>query len=593
MSTAEQDLELRQALILYATETGTAKDVADRVARECRRIHIQSRVLSMDAYSTEDLVSETLVIFIVSTTGSGSEPRTMTLLWKKLLLSSLPPDLLEDVRFTVFGLGDSAYEKFCWPAKRLTRRLESLGAVRLCECAEGDEQHILGIDGALEPWLRTLSNSLLKIIPLPPGTDFIPSDQVHPARVSLVTCSDSQTTMADAPLNYGADYFWATVKCNTRMTASDWYQDVRHIELDLDDSIEYSPGDVAVIHPIANADEVEIFLAQMGWGNFADDVLEIKHVYEDQSLPDYLPRYSTLRKIFTNYLDFNAVPRRVFFQYLRHFTSDETEKERLSEFLSLEHADELYDYCFRVRRTIQEVLSEFRNVHIPRDYIFDVFPPLRPRQFSIASSVKKHPRSIHLCVAMVRYKTKLKVPRRGVCSTYLAQLRAGERFRMKITKGFIQLPANDVPIICVGPGTGIAPMRAVIEERIQAKAHDNTLYFGCRSAQKDQHYASEWREYLAEHKLTYRVACSRDGAEGAKRTYVQDLITEDAARIWKLLDERKACVFISGSSNKMPAGVKASLKHAVMTHGSRSEQEASRFILDLERDIRLIEECWS
>lgn len=110
--------------------------------------------------------------------------------------------------------------------------------------------------------------------------------------------------------------------------------------------------------------------------------------------------------MFGRYLDFNAVPRRTFFRYLRYFTSDEAEKERLDEFLSLEHAveihhnillylyidalmqDELYDYCFRVRRTIQEVLSEFRNVRIPMDYIFDVFPPLRPRQFSIASSPK-------------------------------------------------------------------------------------------------------------------------------------------------------------------------------------------------------------
>ncbi|KAJ3844483.1 flavoprotein-like protein [Lentinula raphanica] len=99
---------------------------------------------SMDDYSTEDLFSETLVICIVSTTGSGLEPRAMTMLWKKLLLSDLPPDLLDNLCFTVFGLGNSAYERFCWLAKRLTRRFESLGAVRLCECAEGDEQHILG-----------------------------------------------------------------------------------------------------------------------------------------------------------------------------------------------------------------------------------------------------------------------------------------------------------------------------------------------------------------------------------------------------------------------------------------------------------------
>ncbi|KAJ3742934.1 hypothetical protein DFH05DRAFT_1498607 [Lentinula detonsa] len=583
----------RQALILYATETGTAQEVADRVARECRRVHIQSRVISMDAYPAEDLLTETLVIFIVSTTGSGAEPRSMTVFWKKLLVSNLPPDLLEDVHFTVFGLGDTAYEKFCWPAKRLTRRLEGLGAFKLCECAEGDEQHILGIDGAFEPWLRTLSNALLELMPLSPGLHIIPSGQTPSARVSLKTYSDHQLTLND-PLEYDNEYHSATVKCNTRITSQDWHQDVRHIELEFEDDIEYSPGDVALLHPIVNEDEVESFLSQMGWGNFADDLLEINHVYTDQSLPDHLPRYSTLRSIFSRYLDFNAVPKRTFFEYICHFTSDEAEKERLTEFLSSEHADELYDYCFRVRRTIQEVLSDFRHVRVPKDYIFDVFPPLRPRQFSIASSLKKHPRSIHLCVAMVKYKTKLKIPRRGVCSMYISRLRPGHQLRIGILKGFIRLPTNNgVPIICIGPGTGVAPMRAVIEERIQTQAYDNTLYFGCRSAEKDQHYASEWQEYSADYNLTYRIACSRDGPEGVKKTYVQDLMIEDAARIWKLLDELGAYVFISGSSNKMPAAVKAALRHAVMTCGSRSEEEAFQYTLELEKNMRLIEECWS
>ncbi|KAJ4480982.1 hypothetical protein J3R30DRAFT_3462879 [Lentinula aciculospora] len=586
-------VDLRQALILYATETGTAQEVADRVARECRRIHICSQVLSMDAYSAEDLISEILVIFIVSTTGSGAEPRAMTVLWNKLLRSDLPPDLFEDVHFTVFGLGDTAYEKFCWPAKRLARRLEGLGAHKLCEGAEGDEQHLLGIDGALEPWLKTLSSSLLELMPLPTGLDIVPSDQTPPARISLVNSTNPQVTTID-PLEHDNDYRLATVKCNTRTTAQDWNQDVRHIELDFVDDIQYSPGDVVVIHPITHADEVEKFLTQMGWGNLADELLEIHHVYKDQSLPDHLSHFSTLRTIFSRYLDFNAVPRRSFFGYLRYFTSDGAEKERLDEFLSPEHADELYDYCFRVRRTIQEVLSEFRNVRIPKNYIFDIFPPLRPRQFSIASSVKKHPRSIHLCVAMIKYKTKLKIPRRGVCSTYLAQLQPGQELRIRTLKGLLRLPSdNNIPIICVGPGTGVAPMRAVIEERIQRKAFGNTLYFGCRSSKKDQHYASEWQLYSANHELIYRVACSRDGPEGVKRTYVQDLIIEDAARIWKLLDEDGAHVFISGSSNKMPAAVKAALIHAIITCASRSEEQASQYIFDLEKNRRLIEECWS
>jgi sulfite reductase alpha subunit-like flavoprotein len=132
------------ALILYATETGTAQAVADRIALECRRIHFQARVSDISAYPAPTLISEPLIIFVVSTTASGVEPRSMMPLWSLLLRADLPEDLFDETLFTVFGLGDSAYEKFCWPAKKLARRMVGLGAGEICERGEGDEQHPLG-----------------------------------------------------------------------------------------------------------------------------------------------------------------------------------------------------------------------------------------------------------------------------------------------------------------------------------------------------------------------------------------------------------------------------------------------------------------
>ncbi|KAG6843071.1 hypothetical protein H0H87_008161, partial [Tephrocybe sp. NHM501043] len=134
----------RSLLILYATETGNAQDVADRIARQCRRIAFQCRVKSIDAFSAPALLSEPLIIFVISTTGSGTEPRAMSALWAQLLRADLPPDLFEDLAFAVFGLGDTAYDKFCWAAKKLARRLTGLGAHEICERGEGDEQHQLG-----------------------------------------------------------------------------------------------------------------------------------------------------------------------------------------------------------------------------------------------------------------------------------------------------------------------------------------------------------------------------------------------------------------------------------------------------------------
>ncbi|XP_006455610.1 hypothetical protein AGABI2DRAFT_210044 [Agaricus bisporus var. bisporus H97] len=584
------DMPERRLLILFATETGTAQDIADRIARESRNLLFKSQVVSVDCYTLENLVEEDFVIFVVSTTGSGVEPRAMTPMWNMLLSANLPPDLFEDLSFAVFGLGDTSYDKFCWPAKMLSKRLRSLGATEVCERGEGDEQHPFGIDGAFEPWLTKLSDTISDLYPLPNDIAVIPTPQIPESRVILKS-SDS-TGESKLPSSPGS--LSATIISNRRMTAKGWNQDVRHIQIQLEKDVDYLPGDLAIIHPIASSQEVEDVLDSLGWTSIADEPLSIQRRLEDQSLPASLPETFTMRTLFSHHLDFNAMPRRTFFQYLRNFNSDETEREKLDEFLSKEGADELYEYCYKVKRTIREILSEFRKSSIPQNYVFDVFPFLRPRQFSIASSAKAHKRQVHLCAAIVKYKTQLKVPRKGVCTTYLSNLGPGSKLQVEIQRGLLKLPPSiNTPVICVGPGTGIAPMRAIIEERLNLGSQSNTLYFGCRSATKDEHYADEWRRYSETCGLTYRVAHSRDGPEGVKRTYVQDLIEQDSYRIWKLLEDEKAWVYISGSSNKMPAGVRAALAKTLEKEGGYSEEDSKKYVEGMVREGRLIEECWS
>ncbi|CAL1697805.1 unnamed protein product [Somion occarium] len=583
----------RAITILYATETGNAQDLAERLAHHCRRLQFTPTVFSIDAYSPEELISETLMVFIISTAGSGKEPRTMSTFWNMLLRSDLPSDLFEDLDYAVFGLGDSTYEKFCWPAKLLSRRLASLGAREILPRGEGDEQHHLGSDGAFGPWLLKLSKVLLHLHPLPEGTEVPPGDTLPPPRVTLTPGVPAEDI--PEPLFKDKRYHLATIKQNDRMTAPDWYQDVRHLEFEFDEDVYYEPGDVAVIHPHVPAVDVESFLSSMGYANIADEPFTIEHNFPDQSLPDHLPETATLRQLFTRYLDITAVPKRSFFSTLRHFTTDELEREKLDEFLSEEGADDLYDYAQRVRRTIREVMEEFRSAKVPKEYVFDLFPHLRPREFSIASSVLRNPRRAELCVAIVQYRTKLRIPRRGVATTYLAALQPGDKIPVGIKKGgLITLPKDvHTPVICIGPGTGIAPARAIIEERTRQGSKENTLYQGCRSVSKDQHYRAEFEALASEGKLVYRVAPSRDSPEGVKRTYVQDLIAEDAKRIWELVGESGAWVYISGSSNKMPAGVKAAIRDAIREYGGKSEDEAAEYVATMEREGRLIEDCWS
>ncbi|KAH8996771.1 riboflavin synthase domain-like protein [Lactarius akahatsu] len=588
--------------IIYATETGNAQDYAGRIACYCRRAHFRCRVFDVDKYPLPEIVSERIAIFVVATSGTGKEPRTMTPFWKSLLRSDLPPDFFDDLHYAVFGLGDSSYEKFCWPAKKLTRRLEQLGARSICPRAEGDTQHTLGTDGAFQPWVSTLVHGLLKLLPLPPHLSLLPAEELPTPRVTILPATREDLQNELDPLLGDDRYHTFEITINERITADDWHQEVRHLVFRCSDVLAYDPGDVAVVHPKASLADVDSFLVTMGWSNVADDPIRMQHVFEDQSLPDHLPRVSTLRSLFTSHLDINAVPKRSFFRVLKHFAADEREREKLEEFSSPDGAEELYEYATRLRRTIREVVAEFRSVRVPRDYIFDVFPPLRAREFSIASSALVHPHEVHLCVAIIDYKTKLKARRRGVGTSFLASLPVGATLRLGITNGLLALPPDPAtPVICVGPGTGVAPARAVLEARVHVGAEDNTLYFGHRASGKDAHYSHEWTALAESGKLTYRVTASRDGPEGTRRVYVQDLIRQDAKRVWGLVHDKRAWVYISGCalqsltffSNKMPAGVRAALVEIARDEGKMGEEEARAYVARMEKEERLFEECWS
>jgi len=170
----------------------------------------------------------------------------------------------------------------------------------------------------------------------------------------------------------------------------------------------------------------------------------------------------------------------------------------------------------------------------------------------------------------------------------------GDTIPIGISRGFVTLPDDPTtPIICIGPGTGVAPMRAIIQHRLKLGGKENTLYFGCRSASKDQHYAIEWKHCAKFNDLKYRLAASRDGPEGVRRIYVQHLIEQDAEHIWDVVGKKGGWVYISGSSNKMPMAVKAAIKNAATKVGNMSDEEATDFLCSMELSGRLIEETWN
>ncbi|NXF11395.1 NDOR1 oxidoreductase, partial [Smithornis capensis] len=469
--------------------------------------------------------------------------------WRFLFRKNLPPGSLCQLDYAVLGLGDSSYPRFNFVAKKLHKRVLQLGGNPLLPVALGDDQHDLGPlaasgpAGAEELWHGVTMLPCCPPHSLPPKytLHYLPEDSPHP---------DSDLLQPTAPRAVPCELhpFAARVVSNQRVTAQSHFQDVRLIEFDITGSgITFSAGDVVMIQPQNCPEDVQQFCQLLRLD--PDRRFVLKPTEPGTSLPPLLPQPCTIRHLVTHYLDISCVPRRSFFELLSYFSTNELEREKLQEFSSAQGQEELYSYCNRPRRTTLEALWDFPHTTcaIPADYLLDLIPRIRPRAFSIASSLLAHPDRIQILVAVVRYKTRLSKPRRGLCSTWLASLNPEQgdvRVPLWVKKGGMKFPADPAtPVIMIGPGTGVAPFRAAIQERVAQGRRGNCLFFGCRQKSKDFYCQAEWEELVAQGFLTLFTAFSRDQEE---KVYVQHRIQENRRLVWELLSSGNAHIYLAG-----------------------------------------------
>nr|XP_013809939.1 PREDICTED: NADPH-dependent diflavin oxidoreductase 1 isoform X3 [Apteryx mantelli mantelli] len=559
----------RKLLILFGSQTGTAQDTAERIGREAKRRHFQCRVEALDSYDVANLINELLVVFVCATTGQGDPPDNMKMFWRFLFRKNLPPSSLCQMDYAVLGLGDSSYPKFNFVAKKLHKRVLQLGGNPLLPVALGDDQHDLGL-----PPKYTLH--------------YLAEDSSR---------SDGGLLQPTAPRAVPSELhpFAARMVSNQRVTAESHFQDVRLIEFDVTGSgITFSAGDVVMIQPQNSPEDVQQFCQLLRLD--PDRHFVLKPSEPGTALPALLPQPCTIRHLVTHYLDISCVPRRSFFELLSSFSPNELEREKLQEFSSAQGQEELYSYCNRPRRTTLEALWDFPHTTcaIPPEYLLDLIPRIRPRAFSIASSMLAHPNRIQILMAVVQYKTRLSKPRRGLCSTWLASLNPqyeDVRVPLWVKKGGMKFPADpDTTVIMIGPGTGVAPFRAAIQERVAQGRRGNCLFFGCRQKSKDFYCQLEWEELVTKGFLMLFTAFSRDQEE---KVYVQHRIQENRKLVWELLSCRNAHIYLAGNAKQMPAAVAEALQSVLQSEGGLSLSKAEEYFTALERSQRFQSETWS
>ncbi|KAK8771991.1 hypothetical protein V5799_024763 [Amblyomma americanum] len=578
----------RRFLVLYGSQTGTAQDVAERIGRQARRYRFSVSVLAMDDYPVTELIKEKLVVFVCATTGQGEEPDNMKCFWSFLLRKSLPLNSLQAMRHCVIGLGDSSYLKFNFTAKRLYRRLGQLGAQCLLDPLYADEQHELGVDGMLDPWLVEFWKIVMDLYPLPNGCLPV-SEEILPAPKYAINCD---TASVVTPRLSNEKLFNATVVCNQRVTSPDHFQDVRLIKLNIEGSgMTFEPGDVVVVYPENCEEDIDEFFRLFSLK--ADMHITLAPMEEGTPFPHFLAAPFSLDICVRKYFDLTYIPKRSFFELFWHFGGSDLEKERLREFSTTGGQEDLVEYAIRPRRTVLEVFTDFPHTtaNVPLAYLFDLIPPIRPRYFSIANSLRYHPGQIHILAAIVNFRTKLKKPRRGLCTRFLASLEPTRQPSLTVTtrKGSLRMPPDDVPAIMVGPGTGCAPFCGIIQDRAQRGISRNLLFFGCRNAKNDFFFEKEWTQLGANGLLDLVTAFSRDQDH---KIYVQHRIAEHEDKVWQLLCNG-GVLYIAGNAKDMVPSVRDAFKAVVKRSGSLTDENAEELLKNLEKSRRLQIEAWS
>ena len=606
--------------VIYGSETGNAEEVAESVALGARARGWACAAVPMDAYEVTRLPEEPhCVVAVCSTTGQGEVPGPMRRMWRFLLRSDLPVGTsLAGVRTAVFGLGDSGYADYNVAARRLAARLQQLGATPLVPLGLGDDQHRLGYEGALEVWAKGLWVALASLPGAPP-----PVDPAALAAAGLgaprwkVSVARGGVPRAAAVMAADAGERALVVVRNVRLTATEWTQDVRHVELKAAEGPPwaYACGDVLCIRPENPRAEVDAVLDALGLRE--DDAVTVDAA-EGEPAERARQRWGSAagsvraRELLTRHVDLWRSPRRRFFAVLAHYAlgQDEEEHERLAYLASAEGMDALYAYNQRERRTVREVLSDFpaaaAGLRAAGDaglgHVLSALGALQPRKFSLSSSPASDAGVLAVTVAVLVVTTPYKRERTGLCSAWLAGLEAGDIVsRAWIEEGALRLPDGGLaggvppPLVLVGPGTGLAPFRSMVREVAalppERRAAQVLLFFGCRHSDKDWLYGEEMGRLQAEEGwLSVHNAFSRDGP---RKRYVQHCMAEQAAAVWAALESAGGCIMVSGSAKDMPRDVEDAVRAIAQSEGGRSEAEARAWVKELKQQGRYVTETWS
>ncbi|MFY2763375.1 assimilatory sulfite reductase (NADPH) flavoprotein subunit [Arenimonas sp. MALMAid1274] len=525
--------------IVYGSQTGNAKRLAEALARQAEGAGLAVRLLRADAYPLRELKDERLLYVVISTQGDGDPPDDARGLVEHLLGKRAPA--LKQLRFAVLGLGDSSYPQFNATGRQIDARLAELGGQRLFERGEAD----LDFETVTTPWLARALDAAREQLKAS-----APLATVTPLRPAVT---------APSPWTRDQPYA-APLLANQRLTGRHSRKDVRHLELSLEGSgLSYAPGDALGVWPHNPPALVDAVLAELS--------LDADTDVDGAPLREWLGSRRELTRLARPFLQ-------------RH--AERSASPALSRLLEPGQADALAKLL--ATHQLVDLLQAHPAAWTAEDLVASL-RPLAPRLYSIASAQSAVGPEAHLTVDHLAWDAP-GGRRWGAASHFLAGREDGDTLPVYIeSNDRFRLPRDPTrDIVMIGPGTGVAPFRGFLQERVATGASGrNWLLFGNPHARHDFLYQVEWQQALRTGQLhRLDLAFSRDQAH---KVYVQHRLQEHGRALYDWL-ENGAHLYVCGDASRMARDVEAALLDLIATHGGHDADAARDYLATLQQQGR-------
>ncbi|GJJ76382.1 NADPH-ferrihemoprotein reductase [Entomortierella parvispora] len=644
----------KSVIFFYGSQTGTAEDYAARLAKEgTQRYNLKTMTADLEDYDMnllDTLPADHLAVFVLATYGEGEPTDNAVEFWEHLVSGEDVPEFsvgdyedaekpLTNLHFVMFGLGNKTYEHYNSVCRRVEEKLCNLGASRIGERGEGDD------DGSLEEDFLSWKDDMWKSVCDFMGIDFLAGNS-GPRQATYKIQEHTDEEVAELKKVYHGEHqepkfmlgsrptydsknpYSAPISVSRELFTASADRHCLHMEVDISGSgITYQAGDHVAVWPVNADKEVSKLALVLGLTEKLDTVITVSNT-DPASTKLPFPVPTTYRTVLRNYVDITAPPSRAFIGQLTPFAPS----EEASKLFALWGQDK---EAFRIhvadaRRSLATVLEKILGVgqtmEIPFDLLIESVPRLQARYYSISSSAKAHPTSIHLTAVVLDYKPDV-APEETVyglatnflhnCHGHINQIggivpkyeisgpkgshllgERGVKVPVHVRHSNFKLPRNSaLPIVMIGPGTGVAPFRGFIQDRAQdvkngKKVGATVLFFGCRREDEDYLYKDEWPELMKDIEGA-KIITAFSRQPGVPKTYVQHRMTEHKELIWDLIHKQGGYLYVCGDARNMAREVNHKLIEIAMTCGEMTEEKATTYVKELRGRGRYEEDVWS